>query len=197
MKIIFIRPKPRATNASSLQACFSETGLTSAGCSTKLRFKAIMPSLLLQTNWRPSFSKVFENPPYLTFFSLNLMLINPVKKAKKASMIAKELKIRTNYLEFSDVFLEKKALILLVITNLNKQAIELQERQQSACRLIYSLGLVKFEMFKTYIKINLANDFIQPSKSPAGISLLFIRMSDDSLHLCVNYWGLNNLTIKN
>ena len=52
-------------------------------------------------------------------------------------------------------------------------------------------------MLKTYIEINLANGFIKPSKSPAGAPILFIRKKDDSLRLCVDYRGLNNLTIKN
>ena len=50
---------------------------------------------------------------------------------------------------------------------------------------------------KTYIKTHLKTRFIRPSKSPAGAPILFNKKSDDSLHLCVDYRGLNNLTIKN
>ena len=53
------------------------------------------------------------------------------------------------------------------------------------------------ETLKTYIKTNLANGFIRPSKSPAGAPILFDRKPDGSLRLCVDYRGLNNLTIKN
>ena len=52
-------------------------------------------------------------------------------------------------------------------------------------------------MLKTYIKINLANSFIKPSKSPAKISILFEYKSNRSLRFYINYYGLNNLTIKN
>ena len=52
-------------------------------------------------------------------------------------------------------------------------------------------------MLKTYIKTNLANGFTQPSKSPAGASILFDQKPDRSLRLCVNYRGLNNIAIKN
>ncbi len=50
---------------------------------------------------------------------------------------------------------------------------------------------------KTYIKNNLANGFIRPSKSPAGAPILFDKKPDASLRLCMDYRGLNNLTIKN
>ena len=56
---------------------------------------------------------------------------------------------------------------------------------------------MKLETLKTYIETSLANGFIRPSKSPADPSILFDRKSDGFFRLCVNYQGLNNLTIKN
>ena len=52
-------------------------------------------------------------------------------------------------------------------------------------------------MLKTYIKANLASSFIRPSKSPAGALIPFVWKKNSSLHLFVDYRGLNNLTIKN
>ena len=43
----------------------------------------------------------------------------------------------------------------------------------------------------------MANEFIRPSKTPAKAPILFDHKSDGSLRLCVDYQGLNNLTIKN
>ena len=43
----------------------------------------------------------------------------------------------------------------------------------------------------------MANGFIRPSKSPTCASILFDRKLDGSLRLCIDYQGLNNLTIKN
>ena len=56
---------------------------------------------------------------------------------------------------------------------------------------------MELEILKGYIKNNLANGFIRASKSPAGVSILFDKKPDSSLRLCVDYWDLNNLTIKN
>ena len=50
---------------------------------------------------------------------------------------------------------------------------------------------------KSYLETNLPNGFIRPSKSPAGVHILFVRKKDDTLRLCVDYHGLNSLTIKN
>ena len=73
----------------------------------------------------------------------------------------------------------------------------LKEGKQSPFGPIYNLGPVELETLKTYIKTNLANGFIRSSKSPAGASILFDRKPDWSFHLCMDYWGLNNITIKN
>ena len=50
---------------------------------------------------------------------------------------------------------------------------------------------------KTYIKIHLKTRFNRPSKFPTGAPILFDKKPDGSLCLCVDYRGLNNLTIKN
>ena len=39
--------------------------------------------------------------------------------------------------------------------------------------------------------------WIHYSISPAGASVLFVPKKNGGLHLCVDYWGLNQVTIKN
>ena len=56
---------------------------------------------------------------------------------------------------------------------------------------------MELETWKIYIKIHLTTGFIRLYKSPAGAPILFDKKPDDSLYLCVDYWDLNNLTIKN
>ena len=50
---------------------------------------------------------------------------------------------------------------------------------------------------QTYIEENLENGFIQHSKSPAGAPIFFVKKKDGSLHLVVDYRGLNKVTIRN
>ena len=56
---------------------------------------------------------------------------------------------------------------------------------------------MELETLKTYIKTYLKTRFIQPSRSSAVALILFNNKPDRSLHLCVDYGGLNNVTIKN
>ena len=65
---------------------------------------------------------------------------------------------------------------------MNQYAIELQKGQQPPYGPIYSLGPVDFETLKTYIKTNLANSFIRPSKPPTDALILFVRKPDGFPH---------------
>ena len=56
---------------------------------------------------------------------------------------------------------------------------------------------MKLEMLKTYIKNNLANGFIGLSKSPIRASIFFDKKLNESLKLCMDYYSLNNLIVKN
>ncbi len=80
---------------------------------------------------------------------------------------------------------------------INNHTIDLIDDWKLLYGFIYSLSLVELETFKTYIKNNLANDFIRPSKFPAGAPILFDKKPDGSLKLCVDYQAFNNLIIKN
>ena len=101
------------------------------------------------------------------------------------------------YADYTNVFSPNSAAELPEHIGIDDHPIDLINDKQPPYGLIYSLGPVELETLKTYIKTNLANGFIRPSKSPAGAPILFIRKKDGSLQLCVDYRGLNNLTIKN
>ena len=101
------------------------------------------------------------------------------------------------YSDYIDVFSAENAVELPENTGMNEHAIELKKGKQPPFGPIYSLGSVELETLKTYIKTNLANDFIRPSKSPARAPILFNWKPDRSLRFCVDYRGLNNITIKN
>ena len=118
---------------------------------------------------------------------LSIMAINLARKAQIALLVAKEVKIPTKYSDFSDIFLEEKALILLKTTELNQYAIKLQEDQQPSYGPIYSISLVELKILKTYIETNLANGFIWPLKSPASASIFFVEKPNGSFRLCVDY----------
>ena len=83
-------------------------------------------------------------------------------------------------------------------TGINNHATKLVDGcQQPLYGPIYNLEPVELEILKAYIETNLANGFIRLSKFHTGALILFDRKSNGFFWLCVNYWGLNNLTIKN
>ena len=125
------------------------------------------------------------------------MTIHPAREAQLALLLTEEVTVPVEYSDFADVFSEKSANVLPERTGANKHAIELQEGKKPPYVPIYSLGPVELEIFKTYIETNLANGFIRASKSLASAPILFVRKTNGSFCLCVNYRGLNNLMIKN
>ena len=106
-------------------------------------------------------------------------------------------KIPAEYSNYNNVFSAENVAELLENTGINEHVIKLKESKQPFFGLIYNLGLLELERLKTYIKTNLANDFIHSSKSPTGAPILFDKKLDKSFCFCIDYWGLNNITIKN
>jgi hypothetical protein len=76
-------------------------------------------------------------------------------------------------------------------------AIPLEGDAQPPFGPIYSLSEVELKALNDYLKDNLKKGFIQPSSSPAGAPILFVKNNDGSLRLCVDYRGLNKITRKN
>ena len=105
--------------------------------------------------------------------------------------------VPAEYSDYSNVYLAENAAELPENIGMNEHAIKLEEDKQPLFGPIYSLSPVKLETLKTYIKTNLANGFIWLATFPAGAPILFNWKPDKSPHLCVDYWGLNNITIKN
>lgn len=62
---------------------------------------------------------------YIISLSLSLILINLAKNSQIALLITKKIKIPAEYLDFSDVFLEKKTLVLSELIKLSQHAIKL------------------------------------------------------------------------
>ena len=127
------------------------------------------------------------------------MPVHVEKQAQVWALIFNEAssEVLMEYSDYSNVFSAENAAKLPEHTRMNEHAIELKKSKQPPFGPIYSLGPMELETLKTYIETNLANGFLWPSISPAGASILLDQKLDGSCHLCVDYWGLNNITIKN
>ena len=118
-------------------------------------------------------------------------------QAQVAVLTSEETGILAKYSNFSNVFSTASAVELPEYTRINNHFINLLDDKQLPYGPIYSLRLVELEILKTYIKANLASSFSKLSKSPTAPLILFVQKKDGNLRPCVDYWGLNNLTIKN
>jgi len=76
-------------------------------------------------------------------------------------------------------------------------SIPLQEGTAPPLLPVYNLSPLELDVLRKYIDENLWKGFIRHSQSPAGAPILFVKKADGSLRLCVDYRGLNKITIKN
>ena len=98
--------------------------------------------------------------------------------------------------DYSDVFLAQNAEKLAPHRDIDL-AIELQPGKEPPYGPIYPLSPRELETLKEWLEENLKKGFIQESKSLAGAPILFTPKKDSGLRLCVDYKGLNAVTIKN
>jgi len=103
--------------------------------------------------------------------------------------------VPSEYHEFADVFSKTEAEVLPPHC-LYDLKINLEEGAQPPVGPIYSLSASEQEALKEFIEENLNTGFIQPTSSPYSAPVLFIKKKDGSLHLCVDFCGLNCISKK-
>lgn len=62
---------------------------------------------------------------------------------------------------------------------------------------LYSLSGPETKAMEAYVESSLAAGIIRPSSSSAGAGFFFVDKKDKSLRPCIDYRGLNDITIKN
>ncbi|CAN6695431.1 unnamed protein product [Malus baccata var. baccata] len=76
-------------------------------------------------------------------------------------------------------------------------AIELEPGAKPPSKSPYRMSPPELEELRKQLNELLDAGYIQPSKSPYGVPVLFQRKKDGSLRLCIDYRALNKITIKN
>ena len=104
--------------------------------------------------------------------------------------------IPPEYHEFADLFSKKEADKLSAHGSYDN-TIPLKPGKAPPIGPIYKLSPAKLEVVRTYITENLRKGFICHSQSPCRAPIVFAKKADGTLWLCVDYRGLNKITIKN
>ena len=100
------------------------------------------------------------------------------------------------YTAFLNVFFRKEADTLLKHEPYD-HTIHLKEGTQASAFTLYSMSCDEALKLCQYLDENLSKGFIWVSRSDAAASVLFVKKPRGGLCFCVDYWGLNAITVKN
>ena len=98
--------------------------------------------------------------------------------------------------KYADVF-DESAAKTLPSHRQTDHAIELKPNTEPPFMRTYNLSPRELEALEEFITDRLAKGHIRESISPAGAPIVFIPKKNGTLRLCVDYRGLNSITIKN
>jgi hypothetical protein len=98
--------------------------------------------------------------------------------------------------EYADVASEEDAKALAKHSH-NDLTIDLTPRGVLPYQPLYNLSRTELELLREYLEEYVARGWIRRLKSLAGALILFAKKKDGSIRLCVDYRGLNKVTIKN
>jgi hypothetical protein len=97
---------------------------------------------------------------------------------------------------YRDVFPEELPPGLPPVRDLDHR-IELIPGSTPPSRPTIRLSATEMDELKKQLAELVKAGFIQPSKSPFGAPILFVKKKDGTMRMCIDYRALNNITIKN
>ena len=117
------------------------------------------------------------------------MPVHSKKQAQVGALLFNKAstKVLVEYSNYSNIFSAENVAELSKYTGINDHVIKLEEGKQSPFGLFYSLESEELKTLKTYIKTNLTNAFIRPSKSSVRVLIFFDQKPDRSFCFCVDY----------
>ena len=100
-----------------------------------------------------------------------------------------------DYKEYADVFSIQKAKILPE-HQFYDLAIQIERDKISPLGPIYFLSALELKTLQEFSEENTKTGIIHLSKSPCSAPVLFVKKKDRTLHLCIDYHGLNRMSRK-
>lgn len=123
---------------------------------------------------------------------------DPPSRAAEANVVADEAdELRRKVMhEFRDVFPDDLPAGLPPARDVDHR-IELVPGSSPPNRPTYRMSPPELDELKKQLEQLTDSGFIQPSKSPFGAPILFVKKKDGSMRMCVDYRALNSITVKN
>ena len=119
-----------------------------------------------------------------------------VGNVKNLQEVAAESLLPQKYAEFEDVA-DDTAAAILPPHHPMEHPIDIEEGKRPPFSPVYNLSEPELEELRNYLDNATKSGRIRRSISPAGAPILFVPKKDGKLRLCVDYRGLNAVTIKN
>ena len=128
-----------------------------------------------------------------TQFSLQLQPKETTLRSTSTTSEPADLsRVPAEYHDFADVFSKSKA-SQLAPHHEHDLKINLEEGTSPPLDCTYSLSTSELEFLRTFLDEHLANGFIRPSSSAHAAPVLFVHKKDGTLHLCIDFRGLNKI----
>ena len=158
-----------------------------------------IPAKAFTINTPSKFAKKIRNEPmvYALMVSKSLPQLGvAIEPTMSLDITINSLTIPFQYNEYAAQFSDIEAGKLPSFKQ-GDHAIELIEGTEPPFGPLYNLSQTELKALREYLDDAVAKGTVRHSTSPAGAPILFVPKKDGGLRLCVDYRGLNKVTIKN
>ncbi|XP_060775509.1 uncharacterized protein LOC132885169 [Neoarius graeffei] len=124
-----------------------------------------------------------------------LLSSSPVSPAEPPDLTELS-QVPTEYWDLKEVFSKSRAAVLPPHRAYDC-AIDLLPGTTPPRGRLFSLSQPERKAMEEYLKDALVSGFIRPSTSPAGAGFFFVGKKDGGLRPCIDYRGLNKITVRN
>jgi len=158
----------------------------------EIQWRRRSQTIQLECSVQPTVSWKLEPALQKFIADVYAVLISPQNALNENSTV----NVLFEYEDLKNVFERTENLILSNHSSYN-HAIDLKLRKKPSFDSLYNLSATELSTLWEYLKWNLEKEIIHYSISSAASLLLFTFKKNGELCSCVDYWALNNITIKN
>lgn len=143
------------------------------------------------------FEGAFDPQTPLSLRKVQLEDVDKFLNKATPTAAATKLKVPDRFHEFLDVFSHSEANKLPPHRPGVDHEINLKEGTEAPFQRMRPMAPAELEATKKYLNDMLQKGFIRPSSSPAAAPVLIVKKPGGGLRFCVDYRGINEITIKN